>query len=201
MRRIVLMGDSITFGDNASNPKNSWAARLDEYINKNLKGQFEIINSGVEGETAQEGFDDIEGKVIKYSPDIVFVGYGTNDCTKVNGRYENDIYNFESNMEDIAEAIRSQTNAAAVFNLAPPVIEELSNDDVVTIHNRDIEAYNKVVKRICGSMMLSFVDHYKLMSDREDLQNLLDGDGIHPNDEGHRVMFENILASAGHYLR
>lgn len=201
MRRIVLIGDSITFGDNASKRVNSWAGRLEEYLKKNLAGKFEVINNAVEGEIAQEGFDDIEDRIIKYTPDIAFIGYGTNDCTKENGKYVNDYYNFESNIEDIAEAIRSQTNAAIVFNLAPPVIEELSNDDVVVIHNRDIEAYNNIIKRVCGSMMLSFVDHYSLMKDIEDLQNLIDADGVHPNDEGHRIMFENILGSTGHLFR
>jgi lysophospholipase L1-like esterase len=200
LRRIVLVGDSITFGDNAQSRKNSWGSRLHEYLKNNFPGKFELVNNGVEGEIAQEGFDEIEDRVIKYTPDIVFIGYGTNDCTKENRAYVNSIYNFESNMKDIAEAVRSQTNAVIIFNLAPPVIEELCNDDVVTIHNRDIEAYNNVVKRICGSMMLSFVDHYDLMSANDDIKELIDYDGIHPNDEGHRVMFENILSSTGHFF-
>lgn len=199
--RIVLMGDSITFGDNASSHRNSWAGRLEDYLKNNFKGHFEIVNNGVEGEVAQEGFDEVEDKVIKYTPDIVFIGYGTNDCTKTDGEYYNDLYNFESNIEDIAEAIRSQTNASIVFNLAPPVIEEQCNDDVVKIYNRDIEAYNNVVKRISGSMMLSYIDHYNIMKDREDLNKMIDADGIHPNDEGHRFIFENIISIAGHYFR
>lgn len=201
MRRIVLMGDSITYGDNTTNKASSWAGRLEQYLNNELNGSFELINNGVEGETAREGLDHVEDKVIKYTPDIVFVGYGTNDCTKDRDGYINDFYNFESNMEDIAEAIRSQTNATIVFNLAPPVIEKLCNNGFIRIYNRDIEAYNNVVKRICGSMMLSFIDHYKLMSERNDLYSLIDEDGIHPNDEGHRLMFENIIASAGHLFR
>lgn len=200
MRRIVLMGDSITFGDNAKHRKNSWSGRLHEYLKENFPGRFEVINNGMEGEISQEGFDEIEDRVIKYTPDIVFIGYGTNDCTKEIGKYVNSIYNFESNMEDIAEGVRSQTNASIVFNLAPPVIEELCCDDAVSIHNRDIEAYNNVVKRICGSMMLSFVDHYSLMSGRDDVKDLFDYDGVHPNDEGHRIMFENILSCAGHFF-
>lgn len=201
MRRIVLMGDSITYGYNASNRKTSWAGRLDEYLKKELKGQFEIINNGRIGETAQEGFEDVEDKVIKYTPDIVFIGYGTNDCSKENGSYANDFYNFESNMEDIAETIKSQTNAVIVFNLAPPVIEKRCNADGVKIHNRDVVAYNNIVKKISGSMMLSFIDHYELMSDLENLGELICEDGIHPNDEGHNVIFKNIIGSAGHLFR
>lgn len=199
--RIVLIGDSITLGRNASTRNSSWARRLEAYLKTNSKGSFQMNNNAVEGEIAQTGFDDVEDNVIKYTPDIVFIGYGTNDCTKERGRYVNDIYNFESNMEDIAEAIRSQTNAVIIFNLAPPVIEELCNNEIITIHNRDIEAYNKVVKRICASMALSFIDHYSIMSGKEDLDKLIDMDGVHPNDEGHRVLFENIIASAGHYFR
>jgi lysophospholipase L1-like esterase len=196
--RIVLMGDSITFGSNASGKGMSWAERLDDYLEASFEGKYEIINSAVEGETAPEGLERIEDGVIKYTPDIVFVGYGTNDCTKEAGKYTNDYYTFESNMEDIAEAIRSQTNAMAVFNLAPPVNEELCNDDVIAIHNRDIEAYNTVVKRICGSMMLPFIDHYHAFMGNGDYTGLIDADGIHPNNEGHRVMFETIKSSAGH---
>jgi lysophospholipase L1-like esterase len=199
--RIVLMGDSITLGYNAGSVETSWSGRLEKYLNDNFTGKFEIINSAVEGETAHEGYEEIEGHVIKYTPDIVFIGYGTNDCTKEAGEYLNNFYNFESDMEDIAEALRSQTNASIVFNLAPPVIEELASDDVVTIHNRDIKAYNDVVKRICGSMMLPFIDHFHIMNNKENLKDLIDADGIHPTDEGHRVMYENIIGAAGHFFR
>lgn len=199
--RIVLMGDSITFGDNASNHKKSWAGRMEDYLRDNFNKDFEIINSGVEGETAKEGLQRIEDAVIKYTPDMVFIGYATNDCTKEMGKYTNDFYNFESNMEDIAEAVKKQTNASIVFNLAPPVIEELCNDDVINIHNRDIEAYNEVVKTLCGSMMLSYIDHFRIMMGKENLHRLIDADGIHPNDEGHRIMFESIIGSTAHMFR
>lgn len=197
MRRIVLMGDSITYGSNSSSSRSCWAGRLEEFLKSSLYSKCELINSSTKRETAQAGFNEVEDKVIKYTPDIVFIGYGTNDCAKIKGIYVNDIYNFESNIEDIAEAVRSQTNASIIFNLAPPVIEGAVDGDIL-IHNRDITVYNNVVKRICSSMMLSFIDHYRLMSDREDVNKLFDIDGIHPNDEGHRVIFENILSSAGH---
>jgi len=196
--RIVLMGDSITFGDNATRYSNSWAGRLEDYLKNNIKGEFEIINSSVEGETAQEALERIEDGVIKYTPDIVFIGYGTNDCTKEMGEYTNDFYNFESNMGDIAEAIKSQTNAHIVFNLAPPVIEELCNDDVISIYNRDIEAYNGVIKTLCGNMTMSYIDHYKFITSKGDISKYIDADGIHPNDEGHKLMFEIIIGAAGH---
>lgn len=201
MKRIVLIGDSITYGENASSRKNSWAAKLDAYLKSELKGQFEVINNGTSGETAQEGFDEVEDRVIKYTPDIVFIGYGTNDCTKEGSSYNNGYYNFESNIEDIAESIRDQTNATIVFNLAPPVIEELCSNDIFKIYNKDLKAYNDIVKKVANSMTLAFIDHYRLMSDRDDLKELIDTDGIHPNDKGHEVMFNNIISCTAHLFR
>lgn len=199
--RVALMGDSITLGHNASSSGASWAGRLKSYLDEHFDGPFEIINSAIEGETASEGFKKIEDHVIKYTPDIVFIGYGTSDCMKVSGNYKNDYYNFESNIEDMAKAVKSQTNASIIFNLSPPIIEELACSDNVTVHNRDISAYNDVVKRVCGSMMIGFIDHFSIMTDKKNLNELIDSDGIHPNDEGHRVMFENIIGSAGHFFR
>lgn len=199
--RIVLMGDSITLGYNASSSDASWAGRLKKYLNERFDGTFEIINSALEGDTASDGFEKIEDQAIKYTPDVIFVGYGANDCTRVNGKYNNDYYNFESNMEDIAEALRSQTNASIIFNLSPPVIENLACDDLTCIHNRDISSYNDVVKRVCGSMMLPFIDHFSIMMDKKNLDEMIDRDGVHPNDLGHKVMFESIIGSAGHFFR
>lgn len=199
--RVVLMGDSITLGLNASSEDTSWAGRLKYYLGKNFNGPFEIINSGAEGDTASDGFQKIEDIVIKYTPDIVFIGYGTNDCTKINGKYNNDYYNFESNIEDIAKAIKSQTNASIIFNLSPPVIEGLACSDTVVIHNRDISSYNDVVKRVCGSMMIPFIDHFSIMKDKKNFNELIDSDGLHPNDMGHGVMFESIIGCAGHFFR
>lgn len=197
--RIVLIGDSITFGDNASDYKRSWAGLLEDYLKKNGR-KVEVINNAAEGETAGDGLQRVEKDVISLMPDLVFIGYGTNDCTKEAGKYVNNIYNYESNIREITGAIRDQANANIIFSLSPPVIENICNDDVVNLHNRDIEAYNNICKRLCGSLELSFVDHFSLMKDM-DLSVLLDSDGIHPNDKGHSVMFGNILSSAGHYFR
>jgi lysophospholipase L1-like esterase len=53
-------------------------------------------------------------------------------------------------------------------------------------YNENMLKYNGEIKNICGAFNLQFIDLFDLLSN-EDLD-----DGLHPNSEGHKKMFEAI---------
>ncbi len=44
--------------------------------------QINLVNSGISGDNARNGNDRFERDIAPFSPDLVVVGYGLNDCTK-----------------------------------------------------------------------------------------------------------------------
>lgn len=90
---IAFIGDSITQGcfevyyktqtqlDTVYEYKNAFPTRVGEILSLLYPNvQVNIINSGISGDTVCRGLDRLERDVIRYSPDLVVVGYGANDC-------------------------------------------------------------------------------------------------------------------------
>ena len=90
---IVCIGDSVTQGcfecfvaedgniDAVFDSESSFASRLKSMLNLLYpKVQFNMINAGVSGESAQGGLRRLERDVFAYAPDLVIVGYALNDA-------------------------------------------------------------------------------------------------------------------------
>lgn len=77
--RILVLGDSITFG--VSTPKEyTYVERTESYLNeKSRKGRISVINGGVEGVGIKDEIDILVNQGLAVSPDIVVVGFYLND--------------------------------------------------------------------------------------------------------------------------
>ncbi len=81
---IVCLGDSVTHGFFKNEPADHEAAYpvklrklLDFYYPKQV---FNVINSGIGGDTATGALTRIDRDVLRYKPDLVLVMFGVNDC-------------------------------------------------------------------------------------------------------------------------
>ncbi|MGB7346893.1 MAG: SGNH/GDSL hydrolase family protein [Pirellulaceae bacterium] len=72
--RIVFLGDSCTHFGPISYPD-----ILRDYLDKNAKGRFEVINAACIGYTSEQGRRLMENQVVKWSADLVVVYFGWND--------------------------------------------------------------------------------------------------------------------------
>lgn len=92
---IAFIGDSITQGcfevyfktesqlDTVYEYANAFPTRLREILSLLYPSvQVNIINSGISGDNVQNGLKRLDQDVLKYSPDLVVVGYGANDCVR-----------------------------------------------------------------------------------------------------------------------
>jgi len=75
--RILALGDSRTFGDAAGN-SGTWPALLEDFLNTNIPGDFEVINAGVGGYCAYQGMRFLEKHVVELKPQLVIACFGTN---------------------------------------------------------------------------------------------------------------------------
>ncbi|MCP4274644.1 MAG: hypothetical protein GY781_22185, partial [Gammaproteobacteria bacterium] len=83
---IVAIGDSITQADThwtVQGHKNTiqggWVTRLASILNENFPDEYEVINKGINGDTATGVLRRLDRDVIPLKPDIVIIAIGTND--------------------------------------------------------------------------------------------------------------------------
>jgi lysophospholipase L1-like esterase len=79
---LVLMGDSITFGQWVE-PELRWATSVTDrllrmYLDTPIN--FHVMNRGISGETSRQGLERFPVDVQQANPDIMTLQFGLNDC-------------------------------------------------------------------------------------------------------------------------
>jgi lysophospholipase L1-like esterase len=75
--RIAAVGDSCTFGLGLE-LEDTWPKQLERELQK-TNPRVEVINFGVMGYNTPQEAERIQDKVLKYSPDLIIIGYSLND--------------------------------------------------------------------------------------------------------------------------
>ena len=77
--RILVLGDSFTFGQGIKDLHDTYPKLLEQKLNQKSNITFEVINAGKRGSETYEEFNFLNDKGIKYSPDLIILGYMVND--------------------------------------------------------------------------------------------------------------------------
>jgi lysophospholipase L1-like esterase len=87
-RRIVVLGDSIVYGQDVPREA-SYPARLEAYLNADNAGRpWRVINAGVPGETVIQGCLRYAREVAPLAPEVILIGYGLNDAALRRTRFD-----------------------------------------------------------------------------------------------------------------
>jgi lysophospholipase L1-like esterase len=79
--RVAVLGDSITFGLEASSDEAVWPARMQELLNAGDGRRYEVINGGVPGYDLTTSTMQLERQIADFDPDIVVVYQVSSDLT------------------------------------------------------------------------------------------------------------------------
>lgn len=205
---LFCFGDSITYGN--WDPKGGWVGRLRDYLDskslaaysgENLYSTYYTLtyNLGIPGDTSSGLLERFESELIpRFNPDeltIILLAIGINDSRfySKTGEHETDPGVFEQNIWDLWE-IAIKYSADVAFIGLTPVDEDRTSPlfwemDAV-YKNEYIERYNNLIKEFCKSRKIPFIDIFSGMKDLN-IKSLLE-DGIHPNQEGYKVIEEII---------
>ncbi len=202
MVKIVAFGNSITA------PRKSvdqvFAQRLPALLA--AKGIVcEVVNSGVGSShtgtladndfaKVKHGLERFETDVLAHNPDIVIIGFGTNDAyideNTPNGTSRINVPKYQENLAYMVE--RLQRKGTIVILTAPSPL----SFPRPTFQNDRLYQYVKAVRKLSKKYDTGLADNYKLyMEYRKDGEGyeVLLPDGVHPNDEGHRIIAENLV--------
>ena len=179
---IVALGDSLTQGWMVSK---GYVDFLKEILSiKFPKSRFELINSGMPGDTADSGLSRLQWDVFNYNPDCVFIQYALNDAFSGFAELQ-----FKNIIRAIIDKIKEKGNADIVLITSGYIG---NNDD-----NLHVEGYYRQLEMLGEDYGLSVVLTHeywkKKIRDGVLFGSLVQHDGVHPTEEGYRLMAEAIV--------
>lgn len=201
--RVLVFGDSITQG--FWDTEGGWAARLRKHYDqrqlKDLKNNDEpvVFNLGISG-------DITEGVLKRFEPELearrwrwpqeefsfVFA-IGINDTASDSGIERSDTEKYRTQLEQLID-LGSQSSSRIMFIGLTPCVEEIVNQRAgeKVLSNQRIKSFDMVLAEVCEAKKVAFVPLFsKLQKELDDGRRLFD-DGLHPNNEGHQLIFEMV---------
>lgn len=184
----LFTGDSITHG--ALHTK-GWRC-FPEIVAERLRHEMGrkddlVINTGISGDTTAGLMPQLEWRVTRFRPDVAFVMFGMNDCTKGPA-----LPAYEANLRTIAATVRRQGGIPVLMRVNP-AIPGSPREQLVARLGEYMEAVAKVGK----AERLIVIDHYgEWKRDPGSIRRMMNDD-IHPNALGHQEMAIRILRDLG----
>lgn len=202
--RILIFGDSITQGFNDTD-YGGWANRLSTYsIEKNTESNYKydriIFNLGISGDNTDGLLSRLDGEVKarignKKQEIVVLFAIGANDSQYDMETNENrvPIAVYKKNLHEMINKTRAYTNNMVFIGISPVDETKLMPIPWHATHgynNANVSKYNDARKKVCTKEKLPYISMDNIFEGKK-LSEILP-DGIHPNAEGHRLMFEHI---------
>ncbi len=187
-QKICVFGDSIAWG--ADDPNGGWVnllrlkcAQQEEYT--------EVYNLGISGDNSAGVLKRFESEAKTRMPTKLIFAIGINDTQyaieeKVNRCSKED---FRKNIEKLiilAKKFTSQICFVGLTNVDEKRTNPVEWNHAKSYTNQYVEQYNTILKEICLGEKITFVPVFGLLKNSELT------DGLHPNSEGHKKIFEEI---------
>ncbi|WP_252108850.1 MULTISPECIES: SGNH/GDSL hydrolase family protein [unclassified Halomonas] len=146
-----------------------------------------VVNDGIIGSNTTRWVPD--GPLLNDSTssadEVVMIQLGTNNRTQSSS---NSPKIFRAQLVEITQWLLDRGKKVVLLASCVATIEN-ETGDTRYLHMNEISS---IIKSVAEELGVDFIDQYSYT-----LQHLLDGedvlsDGLHPNDAGHRIMFDNI---------
>lgn len=198
IKKICIFGDSITWGA-CDYEKGGWVERLKTDFIKNY--DIDVYNFGVAGNTTLDLLARFETEVKIMKPEVVVFAIGINDSKYVNDSKTSEVNltDFEKNILDLISKARKITDKLAFVGLTPvdetQTMPRTHRDKIKFYENNIIQNYNSIIETICHKEKIQFVNLFSLLK-ASDLE-----DGLHPNSNGHLIIFNQIKPVVKNLIR
>jgi lysophospholipase L1-like esterase len=199
---ILFFGDSITWG--AWDREGGWVARIKKFVDKkiidsNFEYYHDIYNVGISGDNTSDLLKRFEAEAknrIDEDNETLFVfAIGVNDSQFVeNVDNRTSIEQFQENLKKLIDNAKKITSKIVFIGLFPVDDSKLtptSWEADKSYKLEHVEKYNQVIKNVCESEKVDFINIYEEFVSKDYKSLLIDG--LHPNTEGHKEIFDTVL--------
>lgn len=173
--KIVFLGDSLTEGYGVS-IESAYPKQVENLLNAKEK-KVEVINSGISGSTTASAPDRISW-VMKSKPDMIVIALGAND-----GLRGVSVKASEENLSRAIEMIQKENSKIKIV-LAGMMLPMNYGEDYRT-------KFAAIFPHLVEKYHLASIPF--LLKDVGGEAKLNQEDGIHPNEEGHKIIAKNIF--------
>ena len=180
-KKLLILGDSISAGFGIKESQN-WTTLMKSSFSKEGKS-LKIINSSISGDTTSGGLSRISRDLNTYKPDFVLVELGGNDALR---GYP--ISRIKQNLLKIVSIISNNQSIAIIMQIKIPP----------NYGKKYIEAFENIYSEVASetdAKLISFM--LENVALREDL---MQPDGIHPNEKAQSVITEQIKKEIGYLI-
>ena len=185
--RVACIGNSITDGDGiAFSDANGYPAKLGKLLGEN----YLVKNFGLSGHTMLQKGDrpymaNPTYQACKdFNPNIVIIKLGSNDSKPYNWEHGDEFGKDMQQMIDELNALPARPRIWLAYP-AKPVKPSFGISDSVIVHG-----IKPVVDKLARKNKRSVIDFYSVFDNRDDL---MQADGIHPNEAGAAAMAETAF--------
>ena len=189
----IVIGDSITYGI-GDFENGGWASLLKKYyVNKDdskvCKNYVHV--AGFPGATSTNILNKIEYIFNSFKDEefknTVILSIGVNDTQECNGNNKTSIKDYQNNIQKIIDYLVKQGARLIIVGIA-----RIEHDDKFYwkpnkyYSNQEIKEYDNVLRILSRNNHVEYIP----MDDVLDKDNFIDG--LHPNQKGHKKMFERV---------
>ncbi|WP_373998772.1 arylesterase [Bdellovibrio bacteriovorus] len=173
-KKLIVLGDSLTEGYGVAKDA-AYPALLEKKLHEAGKKEWTVINSGVSGSTTASGVSRMKW-LFKSKPEAVLLVLGAND-----GLRGLKIEDSQKNLSDAIEYANSQKVRVILGGLYMPPNYGVAYTD----------KFKKMYESLAKKYKVTFIPFVLDKVAGNPKYNL--ADGIHPNEEGHKIIAENIF--------
>jgi acyl-CoA thioesterase I len=189
----VFAGDSITHGARHLNGWRDYPQLFEERLRYEMgKERNLVIRTATSGWTIDRLSQDLEWRVLQFSPQVASFHFGMNDCPAGTDA----LPHFRETYTAVIKTVREACGSAILIHTPNPV---LPNSE--TRRAPYIDAYVAAIREIAAETNAILVDHYAAFTEYSQNSQIyyLMNDPLHPNEYGHRFKAQLLFKTLGVY--
>jgi lysophospholipase L1-like esterase len=178
VKKILFLGDSLTDGS-------SYPDMVINTLNKAYPDAgFEIINSGMCGDTTSNLVVRLQADVLDRDPDLVLLVIGTNDCM-----YDRPMADFRKNLAIVLDALKQRGIKVMLI---------LPSHFTLSFFEDRFQRYLTAMKEIAAERNLPVADvHGAFLAAQQKGLKVVGPDGVHHGPDGFKVKAQAVLDALG----
>ena len=191
--KIMFQGDSITDADR-NRSDNHFMAGYTQFVKDSFFEEIEFVNYGISGDTSRQILARHIDEVNKVKPDILVMLVGINDVWRNVEKVVEDATTSEEFIENTLKIIKETRKAipnGKIIYIEPFLLPGSSG-----IYEGGFDLYKKNMKLVKDNVP-QLVDKYISLQDfffkNQTPEMVYIRDGVHPNENGQKVMAEHIV--------
>ena len=218
--KIMVVGDSLSKGVVLDKNNKKYTITKNSFFNLIASRiNADMINLSRFGSTVSQGIKVLRSKFEKHDPDIVVIEFGGNDCDflwddvaahpEIDHIPKTPLEDFDQSINSMIDFVLEKGKQPVLATLPPLYADNYFNwftgsdkekGKRVLQWLKDIwhiywwqERYSNCVQHIAQKRNIHCIDVRRKFLQQKDFDEYMCKDGIHPNEAGHRLIFEAVI--------